>query len=352
MVGHSDQSKITINKLPKKATEKYMILTIESIVWLAALVFGIWFMVSKKKNIHAEQPSLEPLTGKEKLLVFVLCLVNPILLGAIFYFGWKKKLPQQAKTANRLSFIAFAIFLILYFGTGYLIVKQAGVENFKNIATTVNQVKDLNQQILDTATKIDPEDQMDISAMQNKVVIGYSKAEQWQQDAKFYSFRRIYTVPADYSDQILKSIDSYYYESKNTQDNYEILFDRTSDNIQRIDVNPNRLANYVSSFADLTTIKIGPKKALEIAMLSPAFQKFKAENPQLVTQVILNDESSQNTEGINKFWLVTLYKNFGSAGITSDNSVTAYVDINTGKALLPEGDYLLQQLNEAESKLR
>jgi preprotein translocase subunit YajC len=85
----------------------------QTLIWLVALVGGIWFMVSKKKNISAEQPSLEALTGKEKLLVFVLCLVNPILLGAIFYFGWKKKLPQQAKTANRLSFLAFGVFLIV-----------------------------------------------------------------------------------------------------------------------------------------------------------------------------------------------------------------------------------------------
>ena len=94
----------------------------QTILWIIALVVGVWFMVNKKKNISAEQPSLEPLTRKEKLLVFVLCLINPVLLGAILYYGWRRKLPRQAKTANRLSFTAFGIFLIII---AYFVISSA-----------------------------------------------------------------------------------------------------------------------------------------------------------------------------------------------------------------------------------
>lgn len=328
-----------------------MLQTIESILWFTALIIGIWFMLSKKKGIIAEQPSQEPLSGKEKLLVFILCLVNPILIGAIFYYGWKMKLPKKAKTANLLSFAAFAVFLIIYFGQGYLLVKKVGVENVKNLGVGLNQIKDFDAQMLAIASKNDTEDQADIQAIQQKVPIGYEKADQWQPDAKFYSFRRIYTLPSGYSEQLLKDIDSYYYESKNTHDNYEILFDRNSNNISRIDINPNRLSNYVSNYSDLTTIKIGPKKALEIAMLSPSFQKYKKDNPECVTQVILNAEDLQEEKGINKFWVVTLFKGFGTP-ITSENSVIAYIQINTGMAFLPEVGDFLKQYREAEDKLK
>jgi hypothetical protein len=326
-----------------------MLQTIESILWLVALVVGIWFMVSKKSKIPDQQQSLDPLSGKEKLLVFVLCLFNPLILGAVFYYGWKRKLPQQAKTANLLSFAAFAVFLVVFFGSGYLALKKIGVENVKNINNTVNQAKDLNTQAKAIFDRPDTADTADIQAIKDKIVLGYDKAQQWQPDAKFYSYRRMYTLPSGYSDQLLKIIDSYYFESKNTHDNYELLFDRKSNTVSRVDVNPDRAPVYVERFADSSTIKVGPDKALEMAMLSPTFQKFKSDNPDCVTQVILN-EASQPTD-LSKYWTVTLYKSLGEP-ITEANSVQAYVNINTGELISPEAVDALQQINSANNKLK
>jgi hypothetical protein len=332
-----------------------MIQIIESIIWLAALIFGIWFMVEKKKNITAEQPSLDPLSGKEKLLVFVLCLVNPIVLGAIFYYGWKKKLPQQAKTANYLSFAAFVIFLCVYFGQGYLFVKKVGVKNIQNIASNLNLSQDLNKEAKVIAERTDAADTADIQAIKDKIVTGYAKAEQWQSDAKFYGFRRMYTVSAGDPEQFLKDTDSYFYESKNTSDNCEVLFDRKSNNIFRVDINPNRLTAYVNQFADTFTIKVGPNKALEIAMLSPTFQKFKDGHKEYETNVILN-EPSMRAYGSKyyQYWMVSLLESpkGGAVTLNKDNSVLAMVNIVTGDFISPEALNTLLQIQDASNKAK
>jgi hypothetical protein len=78
---------------------------------LIALILGIWIAVKKRGNISPEQSDATPLTLKEKWLVFVLCFFSPIILGAVFYYSWKQRLPQQAKTANWLSIVAFIIVL-------------------------------------------------------------------------------------------------------------------------------------------------------------------------------------------------------------------------------------------------
>ncbi len=324
-----------------------MLQTIETIVWFAALIIGIWFMVSKKKNVPEGQPVLEPLTGKEKLLVFVLCLVNPLILGAVFYYGWKNKLPQQAKTANRLSFLAFFIFLVIWFGQGYLFIKKVGTENIKNIANNVAQVKSLDEQAKAIAARPDAEDNADIQSIQKNVVTGYDKAAAWQPDAKFYMYRRIFTIPNNSPDPIIKDADSYYYESHNTTDNYEILFDKKTNTISRIDTNPNRQPQYANNFTDISTIKIGPKKALEIAMLSPNFQEYTKSHTSYITQVILN-ESSQGYD-LTKYWLVNVFDDFSQAHNPA-NSRQAFVNIQTGGLVSQEALNTLDQINNATKK--
>jgi hypothetical protein len=44
-------------------------------------------------------------------------LIDPVVAGAFFYYGWKKMLPNKAKQANAISLWAFLILLIL--GVGY-----------------------------------------------------------------------------------------------------------------------------------------------------------------------------------------------------------------------------------------
>ena len=41
-------------------------------------------------------------------------LLNPIVAGAVLYYGWKKLLPVKAKQANHISMIAFLIAIGLF----------------------------------------------------------------------------------------------------------------------------------------------------------------------------------------------------------------------------------------------
>jgi hypothetical protein len=91
-----------------------LLLEIYQICSVVALVLGIWIVVEKRKNTTAGEPNVVPLTTKEKWVVFVLCFFNPLIVGAIFYYAWRKRLPQQAKTANILSIIAFIIVLPIF----------------------------------------------------------------------------------------------------------------------------------------------------------------------------------------------------------------------------------------------
>ena len=82
-------------------------------IWFIALIATIIFEIVTKRKIEKDQISEEPLLKNEKILTWVFCLFNPILGGAILYYGWRKKLPAKAKAANRISWIAFLIVLVV-----------------------------------------------------------------------------------------------------------------------------------------------------------------------------------------------------------------------------------------------
>jgi len=83
------------------------------LIWLAALGVTIWLMKSRKSKVPDGQVANDPLTTEEKIIVWLACLLSPVLAGAIFYYGWKKKLPVKAGKANTISLLAFALELIL-----------------------------------------------------------------------------------------------------------------------------------------------------------------------------------------------------------------------------------------------
>ena len=53
-----------------------------------------------------------PLTRIEKLIIWLLCVLTPVIGGTWFYYGWVKKLPVKAKQANNISLTVFAIEII------------------------------------------------------------------------------------------------------------------------------------------------------------------------------------------------------------------------------------------------
>lgn len=85
------------------------------IIFLVVFITVIVFEVVTKRKLASDQVSQDPLSGKEKLLAWILCIFNPILAGAILYYGWKKRLPVKAKQANSISWKAFILAIVLSF---------------------------------------------------------------------------------------------------------------------------------------------------------------------------------------------------------------------------------------------
>jgi hypothetical protein len=90
-----------------------------SYIFYIFIVVAIIFEIITKRKLEENQISEEPLTVGEKVLTWICCIISPIIAGAIFYYGWRKRLPTKAKAANRISWIAFLIDLI-FFGSWYI----------------------------------------------------------------------------------------------------------------------------------------------------------------------------------------------------------------------------------------
>ncbi|PSO44996.1 MAG: hypothetical protein BRC25_03520 [Parcubacteria group bacterium SW_6_46_9] len=90
-----------------------------SLYGLIVLGLSLWYM-EHVKGIPGK-PKDEPLVGKEKYVVPLLSVLNPVFAGLSFYYGWRNAFPQKAQTANHWSLGAFAVELALYAGYKYFI---------------------------------------------------------------------------------------------------------------------------------------------------------------------------------------------------------------------------------------
>ena len=77
-------------------------------------------MNKEKQKVPDGQVSREVLAGKDVILVWVLSVLNPIITGAILYYGWRKKLPVKAKKANHITLWVFLIEVIVGLTLGFL----------------------------------------------------------------------------------------------------------------------------------------------------------------------------------------------------------------------------------------
>lgn len=98
-----------------------MVDTISWIVFIAAAIGAFMYMRSVKATVGSGEVVLETLTKVEKNYVLVFVILSPIVAGAVFYYGWIKKLPNKAKRANRYSLLVFVILLALYLGLDTLL---------------------------------------------------------------------------------------------------------------------------------------------------------------------------------------------------------------------------------------
>lgn len=71
-----------------------------------------FFLMRKEKSVVPKgQVDQSPLSGNVLWYVFILCLLAPFIAQTIFYYGWKKQLPQKAKKANNLGWLAILIWI-------------------------------------------------------------------------------------------------------------------------------------------------------------------------------------------------------------------------------------------------
>ena len=68
--------------------------------------FAIWVLNGAMAPFISESFHLTP--AEKGFMISV-----PILAGAILYYGWRKKLPTKAQQANRISWTAVAIEVVL-----------------------------------------------------------------------------------------------------------------------------------------------------------------------------------------------------------------------------------------------
>lgn len=90
-----------------------------TIIFIVDTIIAIVFMRNKRNSIIGTEPVKDPLTKDEKIKVWVLCLLSPLVAGAIFYYGWKNKLPKKSAEANTISWYAFAILVL-----GWILIKN------------------------------------------------------------------------------------------------------------------------------------------------------------------------------------------------------------------------------------
>ena len=91
-----------------------------NVIIMIGAVVALIFVWRSRSQLVSGSVVPDSLTGNEKLYVWLLCLLSPVLAGAIFYYGWKKVAPQKAKSANRISIVALLILATVFYGMIYL----------------------------------------------------------------------------------------------------------------------------------------------------------------------------------------------------------------------------------------
>ncbi len=83
-----------------------------------------------------------PLSKQEKIIIYILCLLNPFLAWFILYHWRKKTLPIKAGKANKISFISLGI-VILVVIIGFIwftfYIKNIANENMYNPSSVISK---------------------------------------------------------------------------------------------------------------------------------------------------------------------------------------------------------------------
>jgi hypothetical protein len=83
----------------------------------------LFMMIKERRRVPKGEVSQESLSTTEKAFIGILCVLNPVIAGSVFYYGWRRRLPVKAKQANTISLWAF--FISLAAGTSAYILLAA-----------------------------------------------------------------------------------------------------------------------------------------------------------------------------------------------------------------------------------
>ncbi len=75
---------------------------------VVAIVLGVAAVVALKKKV-APGAAWQAVPGYLQALVWVAILINPVIGGLIIYYSLRTQFPLIARRANKISFIAFAL---------------------------------------------------------------------------------------------------------------------------------------------------------------------------------------------------------------------------------------------------
>lgn len=89
------------------------------VLTFAITILVVIFAVKTESRVSENQISQESLTRNEKISVWLFSFLDPLVAGAVFYYWWRKKLPMKAKQANKISWLAILILIVLYWGLVY-----------------------------------------------------------------------------------------------------------------------------------------------------------------------------------------------------------------------------------------
>lgn len=93
------------------------------VLWIAGLVSivaSFVLMGKVKATVPDGQQDQSPLTPNEKNYVLLMSVFSPVIVSSIFYYGWKKKLPVKAKSANNWGWLGLLIAIIIWIGISFI----------------------------------------------------------------------------------------------------------------------------------------------------------------------------------------------------------------------------------------
>ncbi|HTR18805.1 MAG TPA: hypothetical protein VMH91_02375 [Candidatus Paceibacterota bacterium] len=110
---------------------------------LISVIVAVFYMLRVRRAGAQNSMMPDGLTVGERLLVILTILFGGVIIvGSIYYYGWKKRFPLKARQVLHTEWAFIALILIVFFGGGYLYYVYVVVPNAqRNAQATVAQLE-------------------------------------------------------------------------------------------------------------------------------------------------------------------------------------------------------------------